>query len=146
MVRSERLCFYGVFHPCSLESRFLRPEYCWNCFARVSSSIKNSACFCYWINRKDMSCHESKISFLSMCDKLKLKNDATYEGIKWDFLRNFCSSLKNNKLFSCANTHHLKKNQHRTLPHDGFWLLLGQKSSYKKCDQTKMGARSSCPI
>ncbi len=25
--------------------------------------IKNSACFCYCINRKDMSCHESKISF-----------------------------------------------------------------------------------
>jgi len=36
---------------------------CWNRFAPVSSSIKNSACFCYWINRKDMSCHESKISF-----------------------------------------------------------------------------------
>ncbi len=55
--------FYGVFHPCSLESRFLQPDYCWNRFARVSSSIKNSACFCYCINRKEMSCHESKISF-----------------------------------------------------------------------------------
>jgi uncharacterized integral membrane protein len=40
-----------------------------------------------------------KLVFLSMYDKLKLKNDATYVGIKWDFLRNFCSSLKNNKLF-----------------------------------------------
>ena len=27
-----------------------------------------------------------KLVFLSMYDKLKLKNDATYEGIKWDFL------------------------------------------------------------
>jgi len=40
-----------------------------------------------------------------MYDKLKLKNDATYEGIKSDFLRNFCSSLKNN-IFSCANTYY----------------------------------------
>ncbi len=44
-----------------------------------------------------------KLGFLSMFDKLKLKNDATYEGIKWDFLRNFCSSL-NNKLFFPAQT------------------------------------------
>ena len=75
---SERLCFLG-------------PDYCWNRFALVSSSIKNSACFCYCINRKEMLCHESKISFLSMFDKLKLKNDATYEGIKSDFLCNFFS-------------------------------------------------------
>ena len=52
MVPSERLCFLG-------------PDYCWNRFARVSSSIENSACFCYCINHKEMSCHESKISFLS---------------------------------------------------------------------------------
>jgi hypothetical protein len=43
-----------------------------------------------------------------MFDKLKLKNDATYEGIKWDFLRNFCSSL-NNKLFFPAQTPTTKK-------------------------------------
>jgi len=47
-----------------------------------------------------------KLVFLSMFDKLKLKNDATYEGIKWDFLHNFCSSL-NNKLFFLRN--HQKK-------------------------------------
>jgi hypothetical protein len=44
-----------------------------------------------------------QLVFLSMYDKLKLKNDATYEGIKWDFLRNFCSSL-NDKLFFPAQT------------------------------------------
>ena len=90
----ERFCFLWCF--LSLLSRvlgFLWPDYCWNRFARVSSSIKNSACFCYCIIRKEMSCHESKISFLSMFNKLKLKNDAKYEGIKWDFLRNFCSSI-----------------------------------------------------
>ena len=45
-------------------------------------------------------CHVTspKLVFLRMYDKLKLKNDATYEGIKMYFLRNFCSSL-NNKLF-----------------------------------------------
>jgi hypothetical protein len=96
MVPSERLCFLG-------------PDYCWNRFALVSSSIKKSACFCYCINREEMLCHESKISFLrSMFDKLMLKNDATYEGIKWDFLRNFCSSL-NNKLFFPAQTPTTKK-------------------------------------
>jgi len=40
-----------------------------------------------------------KLVFLSMYDKLKLKNDATYEGIKWDFLRNYCSSLKTTNFF-----------------------------------------------
>jgi hypothetical protein len=29
-----------------------------------------------------MTCHKSKLVFLSMYDKLKLKNDATYEGMK----------------------------------------------------------------
>ena len=99
-----------------------------------------------------------KLVFLSMYDKLKLQNDATYEGIKWDFLRNFCSSL-NNKLFFLRKHPPPKKNQHRTTsvngqnatirlppPHDGFWLLLGQKSCYEKCDRTKMGARSPRPI
>ena len=145
MVPSERLCFLG-------------PDYCWNCFALVSSSIKNSACFCYCINREEMLCHESKISFLrSMFDKLMLKNDATYEGIKWDFRRKFCSSL-NNKLFFPAQTPTTKKKPtpdnlrkwpkrpYGSLPHDGFWLLLGQKSCYEKCDRTKMGARSPRPI
>ena len=33
-----------------------------------------------------------KLVFLSMYDKLKLKNDATYKGIKLNFFRNFCSS------------------------------------------------------
>ena len=33
-----------------------------------------------------------------------------------------------------------------SFPHDGFWPLLGQKSCYKKCDQTKMGAMSPLPI
>jgi hypothetical protein len=29
-----------------------------------------------------------------------------------------------------------------SLPHDGFWPLLGQKSCYEKCDQTKICART----
>jgi len=33
-----------------------------------------------------------------------------------------------------------------SLPHDGFWPLLGQKSLYEKCDQTKMGAMSLHPV
>jgi len=40
-----------------------------------------------------------KLVFFSMSDKLKLKNDATYEGIKWDFLLNFCLSLKITNFF-----------------------------------------------
>jgi len=61
----------------------------------VSLQVLNSAkpiFFCYYINRKDMTCHESKISFLSTYEKLKLKNDATYKGIHWNFLHNFCLS------------------------------------------------------
>jgi len=51
-------------------------------------------------------CHVTspKLVFLSMYNKLKLKNDATYEGKNWDFLCNFCSSLKKNKLFFPART------------------------------------------
>jgi len=60
MVRA--FVFYGVFHPCSLEliftTRLLLESFRWCLF-----KFKNSACFCYRINRKDMSCHESKISF-----------------------------------------------------------------------------------
>jgi hypothetical protein len=33
-----------------------------------------------------------------------------------------------------------------SLPHDGFWPLLGQKSSYEKTDQTKMSATTTRPI
>jgi hypothetical protein len=33
-----------------------------------------------------------------------------------------------------------------SLPHDRCWPLNGQKSCYKKCDQTKMGARTPRPI
>jgi len=33
-----------------------------------------------------------------------------------------------------------------SLPHDGFWPLLGQKSCYEKTDRTKMGARTPRPI
>jgi len=33
-----------------------------------------------------------------------------------------------------------------SLPHGGFLPLLGQKSCYKKCDQTKIGAMSLRPI
>ena len=39
-----------------------------------------------YFNRKDMMCHESKISFLSMYDNLKLKSDATF---KFKFKFNF---------------------------------------------------------
>ena len=39
-----------------------------------------------------MMCHESKISFLSMYDNLKLKNDATYEGKNCNFICNICCS------------------------------------------------------
>ena len=35
---------------------------------------------------------------------------------------------------------------YESLPHDGFWPLLGQKSCCEKCDQTKMGARTPRPI
>jgi len=68
----------------------------------VSLQVLNSAkpiFFYYYINRKDMMCYESKISFLSTYVKLKLKNDATYEGINWDFLCNFCSS----PFLTCTN-------------------------------------------
>jgi len=57
----------------------------------ANSGVRTSS-FVNSVKRKDTSCHESKISFLSTNDKLKLKNDATYEGIRWYFLRNFCSS------------------------------------------------------
>ncbi len=33
-----------------------------------------------------------------------------------------------------------------SLPHDGFWLLLGEKSCYKKSYRNKMGARTPHPI
>ena len=33
-----------------------------------------------------------------------------------------------------------------SLPHDGCWPLHGQKSCYKKCDRTEMGARTPRPI
>ena len=33
-----------------------------------------------------------------------------------------------------------------TLPHDGFWPILGQKSCHEKNDQTKIGGRTPCPI
>jgi hypothetical protein len=59
---------------------------------QVLTSVK-PIFFCYYINCKDMTCHESpKLVFLSTYDKFKLKNDATYEGIYWDVLHNFCSS------------------------------------------------------
>ena len=33
-----------------------------------------------------------------------------------------------------------------SLPHDGFWPLLGQKSCYEKTYRTEMGARTPRPI
>ena len=49
---------------------------------QVLKSLRSLSSFAIIFNRKDMTCHESKISFLSMYDKLKLKYDATYKGIK----------------------------------------------------------------
>ena len=48
---------------------------------QVLKSLRSPSSFAIILNRKDMTCHKSKISFFEY-DKLKLKNDATYEGMK----------------------------------------------------------------
>jgi len=56
--------FYGVFHPCSLEYLDFYDQTIVGIVSLVSLQVlKTLPAFGYCINRKDMSCHESKISF-----------------------------------------------------------------------------------
>ena len=103
---NERLCFLqpdwwvdwfeGVLPNCAQQ------EYCFVLLVSLQV-LKTLPAFVIVLIVKICRVTSPKLVFLSMYDKLKLKNDATYEGIKWDFLRNFCSSL-NNKLFFPAQT------------------------------------------